>query len=129
MGSFNPEKRIVDWVKTTNPYDNEIEDEEHVEIEDDGLSQLIPIPMQESKIDLMSEQFRILDKKFDLWTIHTNFYLTKEVVQCMKFTPGIEIFMAQTPYRALLAIGKCFDKEQVSVIMNRRLNMDKILDE
>lgn len=45
---------------------------------------------------------------FNLWYMHTDFYITHQVGEIIKSVPGVEILKPISPYRALIGFGKAF---------------------
>lgn len=62
---------------------------------------------------------------YDLWVMHTNFYLSEAVADAVKATPGVEVFRVWTPYRAWIGFGLLFDAERVRGEVRR--NVESVL--
>ena len=69
---------------------------------------------------------RILEREFNLWTVHTNFYIDDSISQCIELTEGVETLDIISPYRARVGIGRLFDAEKVQVSVRR--NVQKIIN-
>lgn len=50
---------------------------------------------------------------FNFWTAHTNFRITKEILEILDNTDGVETLDIHTPYRWRIAIGKAFSAPEV----------------
>jgi hypothetical protein len=55
-------------------------------------------------------------KIFNFWTGHTNFNITKNIMDILESVDGVETLDVFTRYRFRIAIGKCFDD---SLVMNQ----------
>lgn len=105
----------IEWYEWSSPLDNDDESYEDRESErgEQGLA--------------YSRAFlRALEKEFNLWTVHTNFYIDDAISQCIELTEGIETLDIISPYRARVGIGKLFDAENVQVAVRR--NVQKIIN-
>lgn len=54
-------------------------------------------------------------KIFNFWTGHTNFNISKDVIDILESVDGVETLDIFTRYRFRIAVGKCFDD---SLVMN-----------
>lgn len=61
-------------------------------------------------------------KIFNFWVAHTNFRMTKELLNIVNETDGIESLDLYTPYRWRIAIGKAFDSAAVKEDVTKNLN-------
>ena len=52
-------------------------------------------------------------KQYNLWTAHTNFWVTEKHFNWLRFTDGVEVVQVMSPYRFILAPGKAFDEDEV----------------
>lgn len=66
-------------------------------------------------------------KIFNFWTGHTNFNLSKPVVDCIEQTKGVETLDIFTRYRFRVAIGKCFD--EADTLSNINNSVYKLLEQ
>lgn len=66
-------------------------------------------------------------KIFNFWVGHTNFNLTKKVVDIIENSDGVETLDVFTRYRFRIAIGKVFDDAKVMTNINERVyeHLDK----
>lgn len=102
---------MIEWQKWESPFEKHIE--ETYNEDERGLGY--------TKIFL-----KILEKEFNLWTIHTNFYIDESVASAIELTEGVETIDVLSPYRARIGIGKLFDEETIQVQIRR--SVQKILD-
>lgn len=63
----------------------------------------------------------ISSKIFNFWVGHTNFDLTKSVVDMIEQTDGVETLDIFTRYRFRIAVGKVFDDSSVMRDINSRV--------
>lgn len=65
-------------------------------------------------------------KIFNFWVGHTNFDLTKKIVDIIEATEGVETLDIFTRYRFRVAFGKAFsDREVMANIVTKVCNMAK----
>lgn len=105
-------KILIEWTKWESPLTRYSEDE----------------PYEEDKSMAYSKLFmKILEKEFNLWTVHTNFYIDPNVARGIEFTEGVETLDIISPYRARVGIGRLFDEEDVQVRVRRSIqrSMDR----
>lgn len=55
------------------------------------------------------------------WVGHANFYITAEVIEVIKNTPGVEIFEVFSPYRFRVCVGLNFNKDIVLRSIDRNV--------
>lgn len=60
-------------------------------------------------------------KIFNFWTAHTNFRMTRELLNIVNETDGVETLDLYTPYRWRVAIGKAFESHTVKENIARNL--------
>ena len=60
-------------------------------------------------------------KIFNFWTGHTNFNLTKNLIDTLEQVDGVETLDVFTRYRFRIGIGKCFDDSLVMDDINKTL--------
>lgn len=60
--------------------------------------------------------------RLNKYELHTNFKITKNILQRIKNTDGIEAITVLSPYRLLVAIGKLFEDETVQVAVKRSIS-------
>lgn len=66
-------------------------------------------------------------KVFNFWTAHTNFRATRNVIEIIENTHGVESFDLFTPYRWRIAIGKAFDSAQVKDWVMKNLEAQPLI--
>jgi hypothetical protein len=129
------ENDIIDLNKIQNKYLsslNENIDDEIVDAED-LPNEIItnnnkPVKVIASPMGLIPyNEHTASSKIFNFWVGHTNFSITKDVVDIIENTDGVEILDIFTRYRFRVAIGKCFvDAETMNNISNNISNFLKI---
>lgn len=60
-------------------------------------------------------------KIFNFWVGHTNFTITKNIVDIIEQSDGVEILDVFTRYRFRIAIGKCFDDACTMTMINNNI--------
>ena len=60
-------------------------------------------------------------KIFNFWTGHTNFNITKNIIDILEQVPGVETLDIFTRYRFRIAAGKCFDASLVMDDINKTI--------
>jgi len=67
-----------------------------------------------------------LSSMFNLWNMHTNFKITKEIFLLVKDFDGVEVVAPISPYRMKVGFGLCFKDK----IVRNRLNyaLSKLLE-
>lgn len=128
---------IIDINKVKNKYLSSLnnyheEDEEDEEFEDDIKSDdNKPVKVIASPMGLIPyNEHTASSKIFNFWVGHTNFSITKDIVDIMENTDGVEILDIFTRYRFRVAIGKCFnDSDTMNNISSNICNFLKTNDE
>lgn len=83
------------------------EEKEFLEaMEDSGVQPMVPID------DKMMEHIN-LSANFDCWLGHTNFDITKKVLDTIEKMEGVEILKVCSRYRFFVGIGRMFDFKDV----------------
>jgi hypothetical protein len=119
---------IIDINKIKNQYVSNINNDfyDDDEDEEDSLDKNIksddnkPVKVIASPMGLIPyNEHTASSKIFNFWVGHTNFSITKDIVDIMENTDGVEILDIFTRYRFRVAIGKCFnDSETMNNISN-----------
>jgi succinate dehydrogenase flavin-adding protein (antitoxin of CptAB toxin-antitoxin module) len=98
--------KIIDWQKWTPPFEPEPDDFEN----------------DVKQLDYYRKLFSEIDKEFNLWILHTNFYIDEEVSKIIEFTHGVESFDILSPYRARIGFGKLFEPEETKQSVRDNIN-------
>ena len=121
-------KPIIIWQKWVDPfgedteeskwtdYDNETPDFHStlMDKEDNHLSKPKTIKVISSPMGLIPySEHTASGKIFNFWVGHTNFNLSKSMVDVIEQIPGVETLDVFTRYRFRIAIGKCFEDSEV----------------
>jgi hypothetical protein len=61
------------------------------------------------------------NKIFNFWMGHTNFDITKDIVDTIEETSGVESLDIFTRYRFRISVGKAFDDSQIMRDINDRV--------
>lgn len=101
----------IEWRKWYSPFKND--DEQY-----DDHPQLQTFSYPKQVMDTV-------EREFNLWILHTNFYIDENVASAIELTKGIETFDIVSPYRARVGIGQLFDEIEVQVTVRR--NIDKLI--
>ena len=118
MGVFKPK---IGWTKWQNPYaieeNNEEDKNTYAESEQKKAVRVIMTPMGMIPAPEHSDP----QKVFDLWTAHTNFDITANILNLVENTAGVETVDVYTRYRMRVGIGKMFDAEDTIKNINQNL--------
>ncbi len=109
-------EHIVKWERfklPTEKIEEEDEDDYKTYKEDDDS----PI---EKLISSQQNPFAQL-KTFNIWILHTNFWITIKILKEIVNFPGIESLDVVSPYRMYLAIGRAFDEEEIQEAFKQKL--------
>ena len=60
-------------------------------------------------------------KIFNFWTGHTNFNISKDIIDILESVNGVETLDIFTRYRFRIAVGKCFDDSLVMDDINKTI--------
>lgn len=114
------------WEKWVDPFGDDIEETKWNNYDDDedidGLSTQQELFKNKSKpIRVISSPMGLIPyneytssaKIFNFWVGHTNFNLSQKIVEIIERCEGIEILDVFTRYRFRIAIGKCFNDNEV----------------
>lgn len=100
--------------------------EEYIEKEEDGPYDMMQMPdMPQHSIGMTPfGMFRVNDdmhpfKQFKLWMGHTNFNLSRPIVQIIQQVEGVELLRIISRYRFIVGIGKAFDTLAVKLQIER----------
>lgn len=106
-----------------NNYDNEILDEE-TEFLDNQLQQNNkPIKVIASPLGLIPyNEHTAPSKIFNFWIGHTNFNISKPIVDIIEKCEGVELLDVFTRYRFRIGVGKCFADNEVMKLINDSIN-------
>lgn len=122
---FGSEQEEVEW----NNYDKENDDSnDDDEADYDNLEEILDQQPKEkirviySPMGLIPyNEYTASGKIFNFWVGHTNFTITKEIVDIMDGIDGIEILDVFTRYRFRIGIGKCFEDSAVMSSINNTI--------
>lgn len=134
------------WEKWIDPFGEDIEETQWGSYDDDDedldtlstqkeifKNQTKPIKVISSPMGLIPyNEHTSSGKIFNFWVGHTNFNISKGVVDIVENCEGVEILDVFTRYRFRIAIAKCFNdnevmimiKNEISNFLNRKNNND-----
>jgi hypothetical protein len=130
---------LIIWQKWADPFGQEdIENEEHDpyvgeysdEESDVDSSDDQPIsPNAKQAVRVIATPMGIIPmndntmsgKLFNFWIGHTNFNLSKKIVDIIETTEGIETLDIFTRYRFRISVGKAFDDSEVMRDVNKKV--------
>lgn len=115
------------WEKWVDPFGDDIEetrwnnyDEDNDDIDNLSTQQELfknkgkPVKVISSPMGLIPyNEYTSSSKIFNFWVGHTNFNLSKSIVDIIENCEGVEILDVFTRYRFRIAIGKCFDDKEI----------------
>lgn len=120
----NYQAQIV-WEKWIDPFGEDIEETRWNNYDDEDSDD---ISTQQELFKNKSKSVRVISspmglipyneytssaKIFNFWVGHTNFNLSKEIVNLIETCDGVEILDVFTRYRFRLGVGKCFNDSDV----------------
>lgn len=125
-------KKII-WEKWNDPfgenldetkwhnYDDEDSDAEHDLIEQHLIKSQKPIKVIASPMGLIPyNEHTASSKIFNFWVGHTNFDISKPIIDIIETCEGVELLDIFTRYRFRIGIGKCFiDNEIMRSILDK----------
>lgn len=129
-------KPIIIWQKWADPFGDDIEetkwldyDDQHSEdhdtidaLEKEGLNKSTKIKVIASPMGLIPyNEHTASGKIFNFWTGHTNFDITKNIIDILEEIEGVETLDIFTRYRFRIGIGKCFDDALVMSNINETI--------
>lgn len=132
-------KRVIKWEsqhleidtltgKLESPDEDNDELNEYYEEDDFGdnvqkinVQNVLSTPFGFWKVDDIMNPY----KQFKLWTGHTNFTITPDVVLVIKEIPGVEVLKILTRYRFIIGVGELFDIRNVRVAIEQALSCHK----
>lgn len=135
----NTKPNIV-WEKWIDPFGQNLDDTKWSEYDaetpeySEGESEQTNI--RYNKINAIATNMGIIpyneytdcSKIFNFWVGHTNFNLTKKIVDIIESTEGVETLDIFTRYRFRVAFGKAFsDREVMANIVTTVCNMAKLI--
>jgi hypothetical protein len=99
-----------------NNYDNEELDEESELLDNEYVKAHMtkPIKVISSPLGLIPyNEYTASGKIFNFWVGHTNYNLSKSVIDIIEKCNGVELLDVFTRYRFRIGIGKCFNDSDV----------------
>jgi hypothetical protein len=132
-------KPLIVWQKWIDPFGKDTDqsrwtdyDNESLDIDlyrnEDSDTEDHPMPKQAGEsIKVIASPMGIIPynehtasgKIFNFWTGHTNFDITKEIMDILESVDGVETLDVFTRYRFRIATGKCFDDALVMNAINK----------
>lgn len=141
-------QNIIIWQKWIDPFGEDaelppasddglgdfIDDDEPENIDSEDQSSPPNMPHKRSSVKVIATPMGIIPmnentasgKIFNFWLGHTNFTLTKNLVNTIEHTDGVETLDVFTRYRFRVAIGKAFIDSDVMRDINK--NVYEVLD-
>lgn len=135
---------MIIWQKWVDPFGDDSEESKWTDYDsenDDVEPDVLEYPDQEK--DKQTKSIKVIaspmglipynehtasGKIFNFWTGHTNFNITKAIIDTLEEIPGVETLDIFTRYRFRVGIGKCFDDASVMSNINEII-YDVINDE
>lgn len=127
---MKPEALIV-WEKWVDPfgqaleeakwtdYENEIDTLNDIEYIDDEDMEMRPIKAIATPMGIIPyNELTAPSNLFNFWVGHTNFDITKKIVDIIEKSDGVEILDIFTRYRFRIGIGKCFNDSETMKSIN-----------
>lgn len=139
--SQTPKKTIL-FEKVTNPFkknqrksanpidewaDFEEGEEEISQFEEDSAGEDNPLKMimfgtgMPGAVD-PAQKFDILINTYNLYTMHTNFYISQKILDIIAESEGVEALKVTSPYRAMIVFGKAFNDSDARKTVQKRIS-------
>lgn len=132
-------KPLIVWQKWIDPFGKDADESQwtdyanespYVDFDKQTDEDGFPIPKQSSQtIKVIASPMGIIPysehtasgKIFNFWTGHTNFNISKDIMDILESVDGVETLDIFTRYRFRIAIGKCFDDSLVMDDINKTI--------
>ena len=125
---------LIMWQKWVDPFGNDDDESKWMDYESDipsdsMLGDVSESPPSKKTIKVIASPMGLIpysehtasSKIFNFWTGHTNFNLSKDIVDAIEAIDGVETLDIFTRYRFRIGIGKCFDDSTVMNDINHHL--------
>lgn len=124
------------WEKWTDPFGQDIEetkwnhyDDEELDEDTEFLEDHLQEHMNNKSVMVIASPLGIIPyneytasgKIFNFWIGHTNFNLSQKVSDIIEACPGVELLDIFTRYRFRIAIGKCFNDNEIMKIISDKI--------
>lgn len=130
------ESNLIVWQKWFDPFghddlpiDSDSLDQEESSEDENSNNKDNTIPIKEGSLRAIITPMGLIpytentasSKIFNFWVGHTNFNLSKKVVDIIEDADGVEVLDVFTRYRFRIAIGKVFDDARVMTNINDKV--------
>lgn len=129
-------KKII-WEKWNDPFGENLDetkwnnyDDENLDEDNELLEQQLfklnskPVKVIASPLGLIPyNEHTASSKIFNFWVGHTNFNISKPIIQIIEQCEGVELLDIFTRYRFRIGVGKCFTDNEVM-----KLITDNVID-
>jgi|688.fasta_scaffold41202_10 hypothetical protein len=106
-----------------NSYDNEELDEETEFLDKQVIQNAKPIKVIATPAGLIPyNEHTASSKIFNFWVGHTNFNISKNIMETIENCEGVELLDVFTRYRFRIAVGKCFTDNEVMANITEKIN-------
>lgn len=118
----DPFGQALEEAKWTD-YENEIDTIDGIEyIDDEEMASAMPIKAIATPMGIVPyNELTAPGSLFNFWVGHTNFNLSKKIVNIIEESEGVEILDVFTRYRFRIGIGKCFSDSETMKAINDKL--------
>ena len=114
----DPFGQALEEAKWTD-YENEIDTLNDIEYIDDEDMEMRPIKAIATPMGIIPyNELTAPSSLFNFWVGHTNFDITKKIVDIIEKSDGVEILDIFTRYRFRIGIGKCFNDSETMKSIN-----------
>jgi hypothetical protein len=119
FGADSEESKWTDYTNDSPPINTSLLDEDEKDI----------IPQPNKSVKVIASPMGLIPynehtasgKIFNFWTGHTNFDITKQIVDIIDLIEGVETLDIFTRYRFRIGIGKCFEDSSVMSEINQTI--------
>lgn len=129
-------KKIIKWIKWVDPFESECESNQITNEEQNDREYMDSYEKAEKENKRIKYSGPVLigpmgiipinennspSKVYNFWMMHSNFNISKKVVDALKECPGVETLDIFTRYRARIGIGKVFNDSKIRKRINKML--------
>jgi hypothetical protein len=102
----------IEWLRWSNPLGGSVEFVPEDTREDEWVSVVRPVIPTASGL-MPVTVYANFAAHFNFWMMHTNFNISKSVLDVLRRVPGVETLDVVARYHARVGFGRCFDDREV----------------
>jgi hypothetical protein len=113
---FGKDHEEIKW----NDYDKEDEEDMYNDVIDKRINKNVKV-IQSPMGLIPYNEHTAPSKIFNFWIGHTNFNVSKSIINILENSNGVEILDIFTRYRFRIAVGKCFNDSEIMTEINTQI--------